>query len=278
MNEKICNLCGSSSKVFRFKNINICISCFLKHFGSKITWSSEIFARLLENKKVFVLFSGGKDSLCTLAYTKEVVERYNIKCELKAIHINTGISVPEIEDYIRNICRQLGVELVVLKPEKSFEEFVKEHGLPSPKRRWCCEYLKIRPLWLYITKVEGEKILVDGVRGEESTRRLFGRAVITWFDKLCLFPCPTVSPIFYWSDKEVESFIRSRRLPINPAYNILNSSGECICGAFATKSMFLKIKKHYPELFQRLVNIERMNKSGWTFLYKNGRRIPLSEL
>jgi 3'-phosphoadenosine 5'-phosphosulfate sulfotransferase (PAPS reductase)/FAD synthetase len=83
-----------------------------------MTWSSEIFARLLENKKVFVLFSGGKDSLVALAYTLEVVKSYNIECELRAIHINTGISVPEVEDYVRNICRQLGVELILLRPEK----------------------------------------------------------------------------------------------------------------------------------------------------------------
>jgi phosphoadenosine phosphosulfate reductase len=276
--ERNCVFCGTSNKVFRFRDVDICVNCFLKSFGTRVSWSSEVFAGVLEGKKVFALFSGGKDSLCALVYTKEVIERYGVRCELTAVHINTDISIPGLVDYIRTVCQQLGVELVILRPEKSFEEFVKEHGLPSPRRRWCCEHLKMRPLWLYITKVEGEKVLVDGVRGEESTRRLFGRAVITWFDKLYRFPCPTVSPIFYWSNKEVESFIRSRGLPINPVYSILNSSGECVCGAFATKTMFLKIKKYYPELFQRLVSIERMNKSGWTFLYKNRRRIPLSEL
>jgi hypothetical protein len=59
---------------------------------------------------------------------------------------------------------------------------------------------------------------------------------------------------------------------------VLDSSGECICGAFATKRIFLKIKENYPKLFQRLINIEKINKTGWTFLYKNGRKIPLTEL
>jgi len=278
VSEKVCAFCGASDKVFRFRDMHVCVNCFLKRFGSKDSWSSEVFAGVLEGKKVFALFSGGKDSLCALVYTKEVIERYGVECKLTAVFINTGISVPGIENYVRTVCQQLGVELVVLRPEKSFEEFVKEHGLPSPRRRWCCEYLKMRPLWLYIMRVEGEKILIDGVRSEESNRRASQRAIITWFDKLYRFPCPTVSPIFYWSSEDVESFIESRGLHINPAYSILNSSGECVCGAFATKALFLKIKERYPELFQRLVNIEKMNRSGWTFLYKNGRRIPLSEL
>lgn len=264
--------------MFKFKDAYICVSCFLKRFGSRDSWSSEVFAGVLEGKKVFALFSGGKDSLCALTYTKDVIERFNVKCNLVAIHVSTGISVPGVEDYVKTICNQLNVELVILRPEKSFEELVKMHGLPSPKRRWCCQYLKLKPLYIYIKRFEGEKILVDGARASESSRRAFQRAVVTWFDKLYRFPCPTISPIFYWSDEDVESFIRSRKLLINPAYSILNSSGECICAAFPTKALFLKIKEHYPELFQRLVNIERMSKSGWTFLHRNGRRIPLSEL
>jgi 3'-phosphoadenosine 5'-phosphosulfate sulfotransferase (PAPS reductase)/FAD synthetase len=98
------------------------------------------------------------------------------------------------------------------------------------------------PLLLYITRIEGEKILVEGVRSEESGRRAFQRTIIAWFDKLYRFPCPTVSPMFYWNSEDVKSFIESRRLPINSAYSTLNSSGECPCGAFATKTHFIKIK------------------------------------
>jgi phosphoadenosine phosphosulfate reductase len=260
--------------VFRYGIIDICVNCFSRLFGSRRVWSLKVFARLLEGKNVFVLFSGGRDSLAVLTFTKEVIDRHKVDCSLQVVHVNTGISVPGVEDYVRSVCRDLGVELVVLKPEKSFEEYVREHGIPSVNRRWCCQYLKMEPIRRYVSRVEGEKILVDGVRRAESYRRV-KRRIVTWFN---YFPCPTVSPILYWTNEEVEMYIKMRRLPVNPVYNILNMSGECICGAFTTRRKLLRIKESYPEIFQRLLNIERSIKTGWTFLYRNGKRIPLSEL
>jgi len=274
MIKKTCYRCGKSSDVFRYGIIYICVDCFSRLFGSRRAWSSRVFARLLEGKKTFVLFSGGKDSLCALTYTIEVVKAYNVKCSLKAIHVNTGISLPGVEDYVKNVCNMLGVKLIVLKPEKSFEEYVLENGIPGRNRRWCCRVLKMEPIKKYIKRVRGEKILIDGVRRDESPRRST-RKIMTWFR---YFPCPTVSPILYWTSEEVELFIRSRRLPVNPVYSTLDMSGECICGVFATKKMFLKIKKEYPQFFQRLLNVEKLVKTGWTFIYEKGRRIPLSEL
>jgi 3'-phosphoadenosine 5'-phosphosulfate sulfotransferase (PAPS reductase)/FAD synthetase len=88
----------------------------------------------LEGKRI-LLSSQVVKTLCALVYAKEVIRSYDVDCKLKAVFINTGISVLGVEDYTSTVCQQLGVELVVLRPEKSFEEFVKEHGLPSPRRR-----------------------------------------------------------------------------------------------------------------------------------------------
>jgi 3'-phosphoadenosine 5'-phosphosulfate sulfotransferase (PAPS reductase)/FAD synthetase len=274
MIRRACYRCGRYSRVFRYGIIDICVDCFLRLFGSRRTWSLKVFMRLLEGKSVFALISGGKDSLVATAFTKEIIDKHKVNCRLQAIHVNTGISVPGVEDYVRRVCRDLGVELIVLRPEKSFEDYVREHGIPSVSRRWCCQYLKMEPIRRYVSRVEGEKILVDGVRRAESPRRA-KRKIVTWFN---YFPCPTVSPILYWSNYDVEAYIWMRGLPVNPVYSVLNMSGECICGVFMTRRKLLRIKENYPEIFQRLLNIEKSVKTGWTFFYRNGKRIPLSEL
>jgi len=270
---KKCFICGSD-RAFTFRGKNICVNCFSETYGSEKIWSSKIFADLLSGKKVFVLFSGGKDSLCAMAYTKEVVEMHGADCELRALHVDTGISLPGVEDYVREVCERLGIDLVVVRPEKTFEEYVQRFGLPNWYRRWCCAYLKVEPIRRYVQGVEGEKLLVDGIRRTESSRRA-RYSIMYWYSR---FPCPTVSPILYWTDEGVESFIRARGLPVSPAYAVLGKSGECMCGAFSSEKEFLLLKQHYPQFFKRLCEIEKANKSGYTYLFKNGKRIPLSNL
>jgi 3'-phosphoadenosine 5'-phosphosulfate sulfotransferase (PAPS reductase)/FAD synthetase len=237
-------------------------------------WSSRIYAELLSGKKVFALFSGGKDSLCSMVYTKEVVEAYGVECELRALHVDTGISLPGVKDYVREVCSEIGIELIVVRPEKTFEEYVERFGIPNWYRRWCCSYLKIEPIKRYLMAVDGDKLLVDGVRRAESSKRS-KYAIMYWYIR---FPCPTVSPILYWTDEGVRSFIRARRLPVNPVYNVLNKSGECMCGAHSSEKEFLLIKEHYPEFFRRLIEIEGRAKTGYTYIFKDGKRLPLREL
>ena len=108
---------------------------FSRTYGLKGVWSSKILAKLLEGKKAFALFSGGKDSLCATLYTMETIKMWKVKCEFKVIHVDTTIGLPETERYVRRICDLLGLELVVLRPKMTFEEFVERFGIPNWRRR-----------------------------------------------------------------------------------------------------------------------------------------------
>jgi len=125
--------------------------------------------KLLINKKSFALFSGGKDSLCLLAYLKEVFT--GIKIDLTALFIDTTVGLPENVKYVRKVCRYLKIPLKIVKPKQSYFELVSKWGIPSFKYRWCCRELKIKPVSDYLATIEGPKVVFDGIRAAESNVR-----------------------------------------------------------------------------------------------------------
>jgi 3'-phosphoadenosine 5'-phosphosulfate sulfotransferase (PAPS reductase)/FAD synthetase len=86
-----------------------------------------------------------------------------------------------------------------------------------------------------------------------------------------------VSPIFGWSDEKVKKYIQKHSLPTGPAAG-LGTSAECWCGAYKTKSDFHALLSIHPEIFEKLVVVEKAQKGKFTFLYEHGKRIPLSSL
>ena len=91
------------------------------------------------------------------------------------------------------------------------------------------------------------------------------------------FKCLSVSPIFYWSNEEVVSYVNSNGIPKTSLHS-LGTSAECWCGAYKTKSDFEKLYDLDRKMFAKLDEVERKNKSGYTFIYENGQKIALSQL
>jgi len=227
---------------------------------------------IIQHKQPIVLFSGGKDSLATLSYVKELADEVDV--DTLALHVWTGVTLPGVEDYIRRVCRQLRVGLVVIRPKTDFWEFARDVGFPSRTWRWCCRQLKVEPLKDYLRACREPKIIFDGRRKAEWTRRKKTRNY--GWDRVTR--CWWISPIFFWSDSRVQAYLMERDLPISPVYRVLNCSGECICGAFAHKRSFMKLRANYPEFFERLVQLEAERRVGYTFLFDGNKRTPLREL
>jgi hypothetical protein len=47
----------------------------------------------------------------------------------------------------------------------------------------------------------------------------------------------------------------AENLPVNPVYQYLCKSGECLCGAFAKPGELIELAVHYPETYKRLNNL-----------------------
>ena len=221
----------------------------------------------------YVLFSGGRDSLTALHLTLRGAKKRRKK--VVAVYVNTTISTPSNLNYIIDICKQMRVQLDIIKPEESYFNFVKRWGFPTVTRRWCCYHLKIEPLKRYFVSKPYPKIIINGIRRDESGRR-------RTFPKLGYhkhFKCPVYHVIFEWSSNDVKSYIKSQRLCENPLYSLgFRRAAECWCPVFKSLEQFKALKIHYPELFSKLVELESSLSTKGSMMFRAGKRIYLRDL
>ncbi|MGN0447866.1 MAG: tRNA lysidine(34) synthetase TilS [Acutalibacteraceae bacterium] len=95
----------------------------------KVKSTVEKYSLLPENvKTVAVALSGGADSVCLLNILSILKDDYDII--LKAVHVNhniRGLEAKRDEDFVRNLCKNLGVELTVFSVD--VPKLSKEQGL-----------------------------------------------------------------------------------------------------------------------------------------------------
>ena len=238
---------------------------------AKISVSRDDAIKLLRMGQAFVLFSGGKDSLCLLEYMRRLADY--AKKDITAVHVDTTAGFPEVEKYVQEVCEKLKVRLVIVRPEHDYFELAKKWGIPGHSARWCCETLKVAPIRRYLAEIEGPRLVFDGIRAAESNIR--ATYVPIWYHPA--FKCISASPIFTWSDKRVMNYIERNSLPKSPAAG-LATSAECWCGAYKCRADFEALLDIHPDIFDKLVEVEKAQRGRYTFLYEGGERIPLAEL
>jgi 3'-phosphoadenosine 5'-phosphosulfate sulfotransferase (PAPS reductase)/FAD synthetase len=237
----------------------------------RVVLREEDLKKLIQSCDVYVLFSGGLDSLCTLHYSRSLAS--SIGKQVTAIHVDTTVGFPEVTSHVSAVCRQLGVDLAVVRPEIDYFTLANKWGIPAFNSRWCCRELKIRPITEFLGGRDDPKIVIDGIRGAESSVR--AKYLPLWFHPS--FRCLSVSPIFSWGDREVKAYIEHQDLDVGPCAT-LGCSGECWCGAYKTRSDFEALLELHPEIYAKLVEVEERNAHGFTFIYEDGTRTSLRQL
>ena len=71
------------------------------------------------NGKVYVSFSGGKDSSVLLYIARSLYP------EIKAVFIDTGLEYPEIKDFVKT-----WDNVDIIRPAKTFKEVLEQYGYP----------------------------------------------------------------------------------------------------------------------------------------------------
>lgn len=215
----------------------------------------------------FLLTSGGNDSIVPLHIFKDD-ERIS-----GAVHIDTGIRIPETEEHVKKTCNLFGLPLLVYRALENrqadgtpdpqiYEEIVKKFGFPGPSQHLIMySKLKERQVRRVIRdhKVGRKKImLITGVRRTESSRRnrnvkeIQKEGAQLW-----------VAPVANWSDNDMAVYRAHHDLPKNPVAENLGMSGECLCGAYAKPGELELIKKHYPETARYIESIEENSGCPW---------------
>jgi 3'-phosphoadenosine 5'-phosphosulfate sulfotransferase (PAPS reductase)/FAD synthetase len=176
------------------------------------------------------------------------------------VFINTTIAIPDTIEYVHKYAEWLNANLIVLKPNHSFEELAQKYSWPLLwHNRWCYYELKRKPTIDYLERnYRRGDLVVMGIRGNESLFRLLNYDKVftnkCYGDGLCVHAW---YPILHLSDTEVVRLIKKFGIPENPVWRQVGISGECLCLAGTTEQKLVRIAIYYPNVMMKLVEIDR---------------------
>jgi len=190
---------------------------------------------------ICISFSGGKDSLATLAISLQS------EMEGKILFNDTGLELPETIRYVEEISDKLGVELIKANAGRIFWESLDVFGPPARDYRWCCKTCKLIPI-LKTMKEEypnGSLTLVGQRRYESLTR---ARSSDIWRNKW-LPNSINASPIMNWSALHVWLYIFWRKMYVNPLYEIGFDRLGCWLCPSCELAEFKLVEEIHPEMW-----------------------------
>ena len=120
--------------------------------------------------KVVVAFSGGKDSQASLIWA---VKKFGTK-NIIAVFCDTGCEHSLTYQHIKEICENLGVELIILKSKKydgMVDLATKRKRFPASQSRFCTTELKSIPMIDWILEQTEHLLIIQGIRKNESESR-----------------------------------------------------------------------------------------------------------
>lgn len=223
--------------------------------------------------KIIVQFSGGKDSQACLIWA---VKKYG-KENITAVFCDTGWEHKITYKHIDDVCKILGVNLIVLRNNK-YKDFVdmsiKKTRFPSTTRRFCTSELKIVPMIDYILSQDESFIIIQGIRSSESAKRANLETECSYFKeyfseeaknlyhkKSVKEWCKThdasvLRPIFNWSSQDVIDYILENGQRPNPLYERGYSRVGCFpCIMCRKREVQLVSKDEWAS--RRLINAEQ---------------------
>jgi 3'-phosphoadenosine 5'-phosphosulfate sulfotransferase (PAPS reductase)/FAD synthetase len=208
-------------------------------------------------RKVFVLSSGGNDSMTLLHYAMSQEWEFD-----GVVHVNTGTGVCEggrflTTDFLYEVCALWNLPLRVLHPPKSFEEVFLDQpiidGLPGPGMHHIAyNRLKERALRVFVAEQKvhwlDRIMFLTGIREDESTIRMgYQESIIDRVGAQVW-----VNPIYRWSNEEMAAYRAEHNIPENPVSQHLHMSGECLCGSFARPGELDEIEFFFPDTAARI--------------------------
>jgi 3'-phosphoadenosine 5'-phosphosulfate sulfotransferase (PAPS reductase)/FAD synthetase len=227
----------------------------------KLEQARSILLDAIEQHKpahIFGLLSGGHDSL-TVTHFANAVHKLDA-----IIHIDTGIGIPETQQFVVDVCQQYGWPLKIYRATENtkadgtpdpqvFENIVLENGFPgADAHRFMYIKLKERQVNRVCREHPGKVMLISGVRKAESNRRMgTAQEVQKTGNRIW------VAPFLHLTSDELEAYRAENSLPSNPVKELLCMSGECLCGAYAKPNELKEIETWFPAVGKRLRDLEQ---------------------
>jgi len=238
--------------------------------------------------KVYVAFSGGKDSTVLLHLVRQQFP------EVPGVFIDTGLEYPEIREFVKTVDN-----VIVIKPEMQFKKVIEKYGYPliskiqaeyiedqrskttmKTKRynglhlrngqkkykiseKWkyllnapfkisakCCKHLKKNPAKLYEKETGLKPIL--GILAEESEQRRdqYVKKGCNIYDG----DMPQSRPMMFWKTSDIWDYIKKYNIPYSDIYDKGVNRTGCIFCLFGIHmenhpNRFDKLKQLHPKLY-----------------------------
>lgn len=198
------------------------------HLVDTDSMTAEALTYLAENEPkggYYVGFSGGKDSIVTLALTRLAGVKHT------AIYTCTRIDPPELVRFIR----EHYPDVEWLYPSETLWDAIRRKSPPLRMQRWCCDVLKKNP-----SQNHPLRHRVMGMRAEESSRR----ASRPRTDYMQRYKQWVYKPIFHWTEYHVWDFIERHNLPYPRLYDEGFSRIGCVVCPFLMHKNQTQVNKH----------------------------------
>ncbi|GJE29535.1 phosphoadenosine phosphosulfate reductase domain-containing protein [Methylobacterium organophilum] len=185
------------------------------------------------HQRVFLAFSGGKDSLALACLCEPWRDR------LALLWVNTGYMLPAMVEFVRG--HRDRYTLVELAPARPMTEQWREAGTPAdivpiehlagigwrepPLQPWttCCAANRVQPLITHAEQAGGPCALLFG------QRRSDGGGTLEGLQSILPARIEVALPLWAWSTADVLAYVAEQGIQLHPHHDECPTSIECTC-------------------------------------------------
>jgi phosphoadenosine phosphosulfate reductase len=173
----------------------------------KVKKSQDVLKEALQkfSGHIALAWTGGKDSTTTLHLLKDLCGG---QVPIPVLNIDTSVKFKEIYEFRDRVAQEWGLNLIIERND----EAIKEIDIAADKGK-CCFRLKAEVIARAINKY-GWQALITGMRWDEHP----DRAQDEYFVPYETPPHFRVQPILHFSELDIWSYIRSRKVPFCSLY------------------------------------------------------------
>ena len=221
----------------------------------------EIMTEVIEKygyDKFYVLFSGGKDSVCVADY---IATNYPEKF-MGIVFTNTGLGAQDTRKFVRDYATKRGwpIHMTWASEKERFYNIAMRFGFAfAGNHSMWMGYLKMHT-WYYFLhpkiKAGENACFISGVRKKESRQR---RIIKQYTKKPLDFNSglPYVKPFLHKNGLQLWEYYNENNLEKTSVYEWLNRSGECYCGSHSEPWDLMLMKKYDPLAYNSIKWLEQ---------------------